>query len=67
MFGQVTVKDKSMTKKKKTIHHYRKTLVALLGVVLTGLNVQYGTDPSVQLAINLAVVAGVYSVPNKKA
>lgn len=45
---------------------YRKAIVAVVGVVLTGLNVMYGTDPYVQLAINLATAFGVYQVPNDK-
>lgn len=43
---------------------YNKFLIAALGVVLTGLNVLYGNDSSVQLAINVATALGVYRVPN---
>lgn len=49
----------------KDLTRYRKAIVAVLGVVLTGLNVQYGTNPSVQLIINVAVAMGVYAAPNK--
>lgn len=44
---------------------YSKFLVAVLGVVLTGLNVVYGTNPDVQLVITLLTALGVYHVPNK--
>lgn len=47
------------------IHKYRKALVAVLAVVLTGLNVLYGTNPYVQLAIAAATAFGVYRVPNR--
>lgn len=50
----------------KDLAKYRKTLVASLAVVLTGLNVLYGTNPYVQMAIMFATAIGVYSVPNKK-
>lgn len=50
----------------KDYKKYTKTLIALLGVVLTGLNVLYGTNPTVQMAINAAVALGVYQLPNKK-
>lgn len=45
---------------------YNKFLVAALGVVLTGLNVLYGTNPTVQMVINIATAFGVYQVPNLK-
>ncbi len=44
---------------------YSKFIVALIGVILTGLNVTYGNNPTVELLIGLAAAAGVYSVPNK--
>lgn len=44
---------------------YSKSLVAALSVLLTGLNVTYGTNPWVQLAISAATLAGVYRVRNK--
>lgn len=46
--------------------NYRKFLVAIVAVVLTGLNVLYGTNPQVQLLITAAAALGVYVVPNKK-
>lgn len=50
--------------KVSTFGHYRKALVAVLGVALTGLNVLYGTNPYVQLLIGTATALGVYAVPN---
>jgi hypothetical protein len=44
---------------------YNKTLIGILGVVLTGLNALYGTDPRIQLLISVATVLGVYHVPNR--
>lgn len=44
---------------------YDKALVALLVVVLTGLNGVYGANHTVQLLISLAGALGVFSVPNK--
>lgn len=44
---------------------YNKFLVAALGVILSGLNVMYGMNPYVQMAINVAVMLGVYQVPNR--
>jgi len=48
------------------LQKYTKALIAVVGVILTGLNVAYGTNPSVQMAINVAVALGVYQLPNKK-
>lgn len=45
---------------------YTKALIAALGVVLTGLNVLYGSNELVQMAINIAVALGVYQFPNRK-
>lgn len=45
---------------------YSKFIVTAVGVVLTGLNVLYGSDPMVQMVISLATAFGVYQVPNKK-
>ncbi len=45
---------------------YNKTLVAGVAVLLTGLNVLYGTNEYVQLAISVATVLGVYQVRNDK-
>lgn len=50
---------------KKKLGKYNKSIVAALSVVLTGLNVMYGTNPWVQLAISAATLAGVYQVRNK--
>lgn len=44
---------------------YNKTLVAVVAVVLTGLNVVYGANPYVQLAISVATALGVFHVTNK--
>lgn len=44
---------------------YKKALVALLGAVLTGLNVLYGNDPRVQAAIAALTVLGVYQARNE--
>jgi len=44
---------------------YNKTLIAILSVVLTALNVAFGTNPWVQMVIGVAVVLGVYTVPNR--
>lgn len=43
---------------------YAKFLVTLIGVVLTGLNVLYGTEPGVQLATMVATSLGVYQARN---
>lgn len=43
---------------------YRKVLVAILGIVLTGLNAYYGGDMTVQTAIAIATAFGVYQAPN---
>lgn len=43
---------------------YRKAVVAALTVVLTGVNVIYGTNPDIQLAISVAGALGVHLVPN---
>jgi len=48
------------------LQKYTKALIAVVGVILTGLNVAYGTNPQVQVAINVAVALGVYQLPNKK-
>ena len=45
---------------------YRKALVAVLAVVLTGLNIVYGNNEAVQMAIMVATAFGVYQVPNAK-
>lgn len=50
----------------KDLAKYRKTLVAAAAVVLTGLNVLYGTNPTVQMLIMVATALGVYQVPNAK-
>jgi septal ring factor EnvC (AmiA/AmiB activator) len=44
---------------------YSKALIAAAGVILTGLNVLYGSNPSVQMAITAATALGVYHAPNK--
>lgn len=44
---------------------YRKTLVAVAAIVLTGLNVIYGTNSTVQLIIAVAAALGIYAVPNE--
>lgn len=44
---------------------YSKFWVAAVGVVLTGLNVVYGDNSTVQLLIALAVAAGVHLTPNR--
>lgn len=46
---------------------YNKAVIAVIAVILTGLNVLYGGNTDVQLAITAASALGVYSVPNKKA
>jgi hypothetical protein len=51
---------------KPTIQTYSKAIVAAIGVVLTGLNIMYGADPRVQMAITIAIAAGVYQIPNKR-
>lgn len=43
---------------------YSKFVVAIVGVVLTGLNALYGTDPNVQMLIALATALGVYNIAN---
>lgn len=43
---------------------YAKTVVAVIGVVLTGLSVLYGHDPRVQLLVSVLTAAGVYQVKN---
>lgn len=48
------------------MNKYRKFLVAVVAVVLTGLNALYGSNPYVQLAISVAGALGVYMVPNKQ-
>lgn len=48
------------------IAKYTKAVVAAIGVVLTGLNVLYGNNETLQLIISLAVTLGVYQLPNKK-
>lgn len=45
---------------------YNKFVIAAIGVVLTGLNVLYGDNSTVQLVINVATALGVFQVPNKK-
>lgn len=49
----------------KNLAKYNKALVAVVAVVLTGLNVVYGTNDVVQLIIAVATAAGVYQVRNK--
>ena len=44
---------------------YTKGLVALVGFVLTTLNLAYGSNPKVQLVIALATAIGVYQLPNR--
>lgn len=44
---------------------YSKSIVAVIGVLVTGLNVLYGTNPKVQLIIALATALGVYQVKNQ--
>ena len=54
----------------ETLAKYRKTLVALVGTVLTWAGVAYVPDGNVDrwewygLAVALATAAGVYAVPN---
>ncbi len=43
---------------------YSKFVVALVGVILTGLNVMYGNNHTVELLVSLATALGVYSVSN---
>lgn len=43
---------------------YYKFLVAALGVVLTGLNMAYGSNHTVEIIISIAVALGVYTVKN---
>lgn len=43
---------------------YRKVVVAVLGVVLTGLNAYYGGDMTLQVVIAIATAFGVYQAPN---
>lgn len=62
MCGLVTLKQF----KENIMEKYRKFLVAVLAVVLTGLNVLYGNDSVVQLVIGLASAYGVYRVPNAR-
>ncbi len=49
----------------KKLSKYNKLWVAILGVILTGVNVQYGDNTIVQLVIAVATAAGVYAVPNR--
>lgn len=44
---------------------YRKAVVAALGVILTGLNVLYGTNPTVQMVISVCTLLGVYQAKNE--
>lgn len=44
---------------------YDKFLVGVLGIILTGLNISYGSNADVQIIISLATALGVYQVPNK--
>ena len=45
---------------------YNKTIVAVVGAVVTGLSLYYGpNNPTVQLVITLATALGVYAVPNR--
>lgn len=50
----------------KNYKKYRKALVAVVAVILTGLNVLYGNDPAVQSAIAVATALGVYQLPNEQ-
>lgn len=50
----------------KLLTRYNKFLVAVLSVVLTGLNALFGENPWVQLAISAATLAGVYHAPYVK-
>jgi type IV secretory pathway VirB2 component (pilin) len=44
---------------------YNKTIVAILGVVVTGLLAYYGDNQNLQLAVSILTALGVYQVPNK--
>lgn len=44
---------------------YRKFLVALAGVFLTGLSVVYAHNQTVDLIISLAAALGIYAVKNE--
>lgn len=44
---------------------YSKAIIALIAVVLTGLNAIYGNNSNIQLLISVATAAGVYQVRNK--
>ena len=44
---------------------YNKTIVAVVAVILTGLNMIYGQNDIVQMVIAVATMLGVYQIPNK--
>lgn len=46
------------------MRNYRKTVIAIIAVILTGLNLLYSNNPIVQLIISLAAALGVYATPN---
>lgn len=50
----------------KSLGKYNKSLIALLTIILAGLATVYGDNEYVKLAIAIAGLAGVYTVPNKQ-
>lgn len=48
------------------LQKYNKTIVAVIAVVLTGLNALYGQDWRVQLIVSVATALGVFGIANKK-
>lgn len=47
------------------MYKYNKAFVAVLAVILNGLNALYGNDPRVAVVISVAGALGVYAVPNR--
>lgn len=48
------------------LQKYNKAIVAVVGAVVAGLSMYYGSNnTTVQMVIALATALGVYAVPNK--
>lgn len=50
----------------KDLQKYNKAGVAVVAVVLTGLNALYGQDWRVQVAVSVATALGVFGIANRK-
>lgn len=50
----------------KDLQKYNKAIVAVIAVVVTGLNALYGQDWRVQILVSVATALGVFGIANKK-